>query len=59
MSDLETLIVFVVVVGLLAAFGLLVGMIVAGRIDRIMAPRPVQRVEEPIVGEPAEEEHQP
>jgi hypothetical protein len=59
MSDLEALIVFVVVVGLLAAFGVLVGMIVAGRIDRIMAPRPVQRVEEPSGGEPAEEEHQP
>jgi hypothetical protein len=59
MSDLEALIVFVVVVGLMVAFGVLVGMIVAGRIDRIMAPRPVQSVEEPIVGEPTEEEHEP
>jgi len=59
MSDLEALIVFVVVVGLMVAFGVLVGMIVAGRIDRIMAPRQVQTVEEPIVGEPTEEEHQP
>ena len=40
MSDLETLIVFIVVVGLMVAFGVLVGMIVAGRIDRLMTPRP-------------------
>jgi hypothetical protein len=59
MSDLETLIVFIVVVGLVVAFGILVGIIVAGRIDRIAAPRPAPRVEEPTVGQPTEEEHQP
>ena len=59
MSDLETLIVFVVIVGLVVAFWVLVGIIVAGRIDRIMAPRPVQRVEGPTVGEPTAKEHQP
>jgi hypothetical protein len=43
MSDLM---VFVGIVGLMIVSGGLVGMIVAGRIDRIMAPKPVPRVEE-------------
>ena len=46
MSDLEMLIVFVMIVGVMIAVGVLVGIIVAGRIDRIMAPKPVPRVEE-------------
>jgi hypothetical protein len=54
MSDLGVVIVFIGIVGLIVALGVLVGIIVAGRIDRIMAPRPVPGVEEP-----SEEEHQP
>jgi len=50
-SDLA---IFAGIVGLMIVGGVLVGMIVAGRIDRIMAPRPVPRVEEQ-----AREEHQP
>jgi hypothetical protein len=34
------LIVFIGLVGLVVAVGILVGMIVAGRIDRILAPTP-------------------
>jgi hypothetical protein len=37
-STLGSVVVFVIVVGLLIAVGIAVGMIVAGRIDRIMAP---------------------
>lgn len=37
MSDL---VVFIGIVGLVVVVGILVGMIVAGRIDRILAPRP-------------------
>jgi hypothetical protein len=48
------LMVFAGIVGLMIVSGALVGMIVAGRIDRIMAPKPVPRVEEQT-----EEEHQP
>jgi hypothetical protein len=51
MSDL---VIFAGIVGLMVVSGVLVGMIVAGRIDRIMAPRPVPRDEERT-----EEEHQP
>jgi len=54
MSDLETLIVFIMIVGVVIAVGVLVGIIVAGRIDRIMAPRPVPRDDARI-----EEEHTP
>jgi hypothetical protein len=34
------LVIFIGLVGLVIAGGIAVGMIVAGRIDRIMAPRP-------------------
>jgi len=34
------LVIFVGIVGLVVVVGILVGMIVAGRIDRIIAPRP-------------------
>lgn len=37
-STLGAMVVFVIVVGLVLAVGITVGMIVAGRIDRIMAP---------------------
>ena len=40
------LIVFVSIVGLVVVVGIVVGMIVAGRIDRMTAPRPVSRDEE-------------
>jgi hypothetical protein len=51
MSDL---VIFIGIVGLMIVTGALVGMIVAGRIDRIMAPPPAPRA-----GERTEEEHQP
>lgn len=37
------LVLFVGIVGLVVAVGIVVGMIVARRIDRIMTPRPVLR----------------
>ena len=37
-STVASLVLFVIVVGLVVAVGIAVGMIVAGRIDRIMAP---------------------
>ncbi len=40
------LVVFVSIVGLVVVVGIVVGMIVAGRIDRITAPRPAPRDEE-------------
>lgn len=40
------LVVFLGIVGLMVVVGVVVGMIVARRIDRIMAPRPVPRDEE-------------
>ncbi len=39
------LVIFVGIVGLVVVVGIVVGMIVARRIDRIMAPRPVPRDE--------------
>ncbi len=42
MSDL---VVFAGILGLVVVSGIVVGMIVAGRIDRIMAPGPVRREE--------------
>ncbi len=48
------LVVFAGMVGVIAVLGVFVGIIVAGRIDRIMAPGPRSGV-----GEPGEEEHQP
>ena len=42
MSDL---VVFIGLVGLFVAVGIAVGMIVAGRIDRIIAPRPAAPAE--------------
>jgi hypothetical protein len=35
------LVIFIGIVGLVIVVGILVGMIVAGRIDRILAPKPV------------------
>ena len=52
MSDL---IVFVGLVGLVVAVGITVGMIVAGRIDAILAPRPVP----PAETAPESEEERP
>jgi hypothetical protein len=43
---ISDLLVFVLMVGVVVVVGVLVGMIVAGRIDRITAPRPVSRDEE-------------
>lgn len=39
------LVPFVAIVALVVGVGFVVGMIVAGRIDRIMAPRPASRDE--------------
>ena len=48
------LVVFIGIVGLVVAVGIVVGMIVARRIDRIMTPRPVLRD-----GVETQEEQQP
>jgi hypothetical protein len=52
----ETLIpalAFLVIVGFVILVGVVVGMIVAGRIDRLMAPRPRTPAQTPPPGEPA------
>ena len=48
------LVLFVSIVALVAVVGVVVGMIVAGRIDRVLAPRPAPRD-----AVQAEEEEQP
>ena len=57
-STLGSLVLFVIVVGLVVAVGIAVGMIVAGRIDRIMAPpRPSgSRTVEPAADPPPDAE---
>jgi hypothetical protein len=51
-STIGSLVLFVIVVGLVIAVGIAVGMIVAGRIDRMMAP---PRPAGPPVPEPGAE----
>jgi hypothetical protein len=46
-DDLGWAFLFLVVVGLFVAIGVVVGMIAAGRIDRLMAPRPRPRPDDP------------
>jgi len=58
------LVIFVAVVGLMVALGVAMGMIVAGRIDRIMAPPPKKTGREagaaaPAGAAPEMEDHQP
>jgi hypothetical protein len=47
------LVVFVGILALVAVVGVLIGIIVAGRIDRLMSPRPVAK---PDGGQPEEEQ---
>lgn len=69
-DDLGWAILFLAIVALFVFVGIAVGMIVAGRIDRLQAPRLASRPEEPAAGtdagatdepapEPAQEEQQP
>lgn len=51
-DNLSWAFLFLVVVGLMIVIGIVVGMIVAGRIDALMAPKPRKTPEEPDV--PAE-----
>ena len=46
------LFLFVSLVALVVVVGILVGMLVAGRIDRLMTPRPVRREDEDAASEP-------
>ena len=57
--DLGWAFLFLVVVGLIVAIGVVVGMIVAGRIDRLMAPRPPKPADEPTPGGPASADQSP
>jgi hypothetical protein len=57
-QDLGWAFLFLVVVGLIVAIGVVVGMIVAGRIDRLMAPRPPKPAD-PAAGEPASADQRP
>ena len=52
-QDIGWAFLFLVVVGLIVAIGVVVGMIVAGRIDRLMAPRPPKPADAPPAGEPS------
>ena len=58
-QDLGWAFLFLVVVGLFIAVGVVVGMIVAGRIDRLMAPRPPRPPDEPAPATPAPAEAGP
>ena len=58
-QDLGWAFLFLVVVGLIVAIGVVVGMIVAGRIDRLMAPRPPKPADQPPAGEPATADQRP
>ena len=51
-QDLGWAFLFLVMVGLVIAVGVVVGIIVAGRLDRLMAPRPPTTADTPP-GEPA------
>ena len=54
-DDLGWAFLFLVVVALFVTIGVVVGMIAAGRIDRLMAPRPRPRPDdEPAPTSPAE-----
>jgi hypothetical protein len=44
---------FLVIVAVMVVVGIIVGMIVAGGLDRIQAPRPPAMVDEPAVADPA------
>lgn len=50
------LVIFLAIVGLMVAVGIAVGMIVAGRIDRIMAPPPTLADPAPAVVPPVADE---
>jgi hypothetical protein len=52
-EDVGWAVLFLVVVGLIIAVGVVVGMIVAGRIDRLMVPRPPTPADASPAGEPA------
>ena len=52
-QDVGWAFLFLVIVGLIVAVGLVVGIIAAGRIDRLMAPRPATKQDEPAGAEPA------
>ena len=52
-QDVGWAFLFLVVVALIIVVGVVVGMIVAGRIDRLMAPRPPKPADTSPSGEPA------
>ncbi len=52
-SDLGWAFLFLVIVGLFITVGVVVGIIAAGRIDRLMAPRPRPRPDDPAPTSPA------
>ena len=58
-QDLGWAFLYLVVVALFIVVGVVVGMIVAGRIDRLMAPRPPKPADAPPAGEPASADQRP
>jgi len=58
-QDIGWAFLFLVVVGLIVAIGVVVGMIVAGRIDRLMAPRPPEPADAPPAAGPTPDDQQP
>ena len=58
-EDLGWAFLYLVVVALFIVVGVVVGMIVAGRIDRLMAPRPPKPADAPPAGEPASADQRP
>ncbi|HEX5827158.1 MAG TPA: hypothetical protein VFY23_06535 [Candidatus Limnocylindrales bacterium] len=57
-DNLSWAFLFLVVVGLMIGVGIVVGMIVAGRIDALMAPRPRPKPEDPAVPAPGSSDAQ-
>ena len=53
LDDVGWAFLFLVVVGLIVAVGVVVGIIAAGRIDRLMAPRPTPNPDEQPTTMPA------
>lgn len=49
-TDLGWAFLFLVIVGIVIAVGIVVGIIVAGRLDRLQAPRPVRPGDEAQAG---------
>ena len=58
-QDVGWAFLFLVIVGLIVAVGVVVGIIAAGRIDRLMTPKPRPRPDESVPPIPSGQEDRP